>query len=63
MSQEQINRVEEALQERGHNPGRIDGIADERTRNALREFRKLNNLAVTGVLDEQTAAKLGVQLE
>lgn len=25
----------------------------------LREFQKLNNLPVTGVLDEQTAAKLG----
>jgi peptidoglycan hydrolase-like protein with peptidoglycan-binding domain len=59
MSAEKIKRVEEALQERLHDPGRIDGIIDQRTRDALREFQKLNNLPVTGVLDEQTAAKLG----
>ena len=59
MTAEKIKRVEEALQERLHDPGRIDGIIDHRTRNALREFQKLNNLPVTGVLDEQTAAKLG----
>jgi peptidoglycan hydrolase-like protein with peptidoglycan-binding domain len=59
MSAEKIKRVEEALQERLHDPGRIDGIIDHRTRVALREFQKLNNLPVTGVLDEQTAAKLG----
>ena len=59
MSAEQIKRMEEALQERLHDPGCIDGIIDQRTRDALREFQILNNLPVTGVLDEQTAAKLG----
>ena len=59
MSAEKIKRVEEALQERLHDPGHIDGVIDHRTRDALREFQKLNNLPVTGVLDEQTAAKLG----
>ena len=59
MSAENTRRVEEALQERLHDPGRIDGIIDQRTRDALREFQMLNNLPVTGVLDEQTAAKLG----
>jgi peptidoglycan hydrolase-like protein with peptidoglycan-binding domain len=63
MSQEKIKRVEEALQERGHNPGRIDGFVDEQTLNALREFQKLNHLSVTGVLDEQTAEKLGIDRE
>ena len=59
MTAEKIKRVEEALQERLHDPGRIDGIIDYRTRDALREFQKLNNLPVTGVVDEQTAEKLG----
>jgi peptidoglycan hydrolase-like protein with peptidoglycan-binding domain len=59
MSAEDIKRLEEALQERLHDPGRIDGIIDQRTRDALREFQMLNNLPVTGVVDEQTAAKLG----
>jgi hypothetical protein len=59
MSAENIKRLEEALQERLYDPGRIDGIIDQRTRDALREFQMLNNLPVTGVVDEQTAAKLG----
>ena len=59
MSAENIKKVEEALQERLHDPGPIDGVIDQRTRDALREFQKLNNLPVTGVVDEQTAARLG----
>jgi peptidoglycan hydrolase-like protein with peptidoglycan-binding domain len=59
MSAENMKKVEEALQERLHDPGPIDGVIDQRTRDALREFQKLNNLPVTGVVDEQTAARLG----
>jgi peptidoglycan hydrolase-like protein with peptidoglycan-binding domain len=55
MTAEKIKRVEEPYRKKLHDPGRIDGIIDHRTRDALREFQKLNNLPVTGVLDEQTA--------
>jgi len=61
---ENAKKIEEALQERFHDPGAIDGVIDERTRDALREFQRLNHLPVTGVVDEQTAAKLeGVEPE
>ena len=63
-STENAKRIEEALQERFHSPGAIDGVIDERTRNAVREFQRLNHLPVTGEVDEQTAAKLeGVEPE
>jgi peptidoglycan hydrolase-like protein with peptidoglycan-binding domain len=35
---------------------------DAKTQQALRDFQKANDLTVTGVLDEKTAAKLGVNL-
>jgi peptidoglycan hydrolase-like protein with peptidoglycan-binding domain len=62
MSAENIKKIEQALQAKGHNPGPVDGVMDERTQQALRNFQKANNLPATGVLDQQTAAKLGVQL-
>jgi peptidoglycan hydrolase-like protein with peptidoglycan-binding domain len=62
MSAEDIKKIEQALQAKGHNPGPVDGVMDEKTRQALRAFQKANNLSATGVLDQQTAAKLGVQL-
>jgi peptidoglycan hydrolase-like protein with peptidoglycan-binding domain len=36
---------------------------DGKTQQALRDFQKANKLPVTGVLDAQTAAKLGVTLD
>jgi peptidoglycan hydrolase-like protein with peptidoglycan-binding domain len=62
MSSEDIKKVQQALQAKGHNPGPIDGVMEEQTQKALRDFQKANNLSATGVLDQETAAKLGVQL-
>jgi peptidoglycan hydrolase-like protein with peptidoglycan-binding domain len=62
MSSDNIKKVKEALKARGHDPGTIDGNMDSKTQQALRDFQKANNLPVTGVLDQQTAAKLGVSV-
>jgi peptidoglycan hydrolase-like protein with peptidoglycan-binding domain len=62
MRTEDIKKVEEALKAKGHDPGPVDGVMDSKTQAALRAFQKANNLAETGVLDSQTAAKLGVQV-
>jgi peptidoglycan hydrolase-like protein with peptidoglycan-binding domain len=62
MSSDDIKKVQQALQAKGHNPGSVDGVMNEQTQKALRDFQKANNLAATGQLDQQTAAKLGVQL-
>ena len=62
VSADHIKKAQEALKSKGLNPG-SDGKMDEKTQQALRDFQKVNNLPATGVLDEQTAAKLGVKLD
>jgi len=61
VTSEDIKKAQDALQARGLNPG-TDGRMDAKTQQALREFQQANDLPVTGVLDEQTAAKLGVHI-
>jgi Putative peptidoglycan binding domain len=58
-----IKKAKEALKAKGHSPGPIDGVLDGKTQQALRDFQKANKLPVTGVLDAQTAEKLGVSLK
>jgi lipid-binding SYLF domain-containing protein/osmotically-inducible protein OsmY len=54
-----VKKAQEALREKGYDPGPIDGVLGPRTRAALRSYQQAENLAVTGRLDPQTAAKLG----
>jgi peptidoglycan hydrolase-like protein with peptidoglycan-binding domain len=62
VSAEHIKKAQEALKAKGLNPG-TDGKLDEKTQQALRDFQKINNLPATGVLDAQTAAKLGITMD
>ena len=59
------NDVETMQQMRneGYNRGDVDGIFGLRTWASIRGFQKAENLPVTGQLDPQTAAKLGVRPE
>ena len=61
-SSEQIKQVQEALKNRGHDPGSATGVMNEETRQAIRDFQKANDLSVTGTLDRETAEKLGVSM-
>jgi peptidoglycan hydrolase-like protein with peptidoglycan-binding domain len=61
VTSEDIKKAQEALKAKGLEPG-TDGKMDAKTQQALRDFQKANDLTVTGVLDEKTAAKLGVHL-
>ena len=61
MSAQDIMKVQDALKAKGHNPG-TSGAMDDKTRDAIRAFQKANNLALTGTVDEKTAAALGVNL-
>jgi hypothetical protein len=61
VTSEDIKKAQDVLKTKGLNPG-TDGRMDAKTQQALREFQKANDLPVTGVLDEKTAAKLGVNL-
>jgi peptidoglycan hydrolase-like protein with peptidoglycan-binding domain len=52
--------VEERLAAQGFDPGPVDGVADERSFQALRAFQHGRGLPVTGVIDKPTAEALGL---
>jgi hypothetical protein len=53
--------VQQALKDKGHDPGPIDGKAGAKTEKALRAFQKQQSLPVTGRMDKETVHKLGVE--
>lgn len=50
--------IQQALSNKGFNPGKIDGLWGKRSANALREFQKANGLAATGTIDDATTTVL-----
>ncbi|SLN66953.1 Putative peptidoglycan binding domain protein [Roseivivax jejudonensis] len=50
--------AEQRLAAAGVDPGRTDGVFDERTRRALRQYQQNRDLPVSGFLDNATAARL-----
>lgn len=61
VTSDHIKKAQDALKAKGLNPG-TGGKLDPQTQQALRDFQKANGLPATGVLDEKTAAKLGVTM-
>ena len=59
LSQNDMKLIQQALQEKGYNPGNINGTADDTTRATIRKFQQDNAIPVTGTIDELTANKLG----
>jgi peptidoglycan hydrolase-like protein with peptidoglycan-binding domain len=53
-----IRQAQQALMDKGMNPGPIDGKMGPRTKAALSEYQQKENLKVTGRLDSETKAKL-----
>lgn len=58
-----INKMQQALLDKGHYRGKVDGVVGLRTRASIRAYQKAEKLPVTGDLDNQTAGKLGVAPE
>ena len=56
-----VRKLQQTLQGKGHYRGEVDGVFGLRTRASILGFQKAENLPVTGQLDTQTAAKLGVR--
>ena len=56
-----VQAVQEALKQKGFDPGTIDGVMGPKTMAALRSFQQSNSLQATGRLDAQTAQQLGVE--
>ena len=55
-----MKNLQKSLQDKGMDPGPIDGVMGARTQAALRAYQKDQNLPQTGRTDAQTLEKLGV---
>jgi peptidoglycan hydrolase-like protein with peptidoglycan-binding domain len=55
-----VRAAQQALRDKGFDPGPIDGIHGPRTSAAVRNYQKAEGLTATGRLDEQTRDRLNV---
>jgi peptidoglycan hydrolase-like protein with peptidoglycan-binding domain len=62
-SRDDIQKAQQALAEKGYNPGPIDGVMGHQTRQAIGQYQKAENLPVTNHLNDTTADRLGVPRE
>jgi hyperosmotically inducible protein len=53
--------MQQALKDKGFDPGPVDGIEGPKTVSALKDYQKAENVTMTGKLDPGTAAKLGMK--
>jgi hyperosmotically inducible protein len=53
-----VMATQQALKEKGFDPGPIDGVMGQKTVSALKDYQKSENLAMTGRMDRDTTAKL-----
>ena len=60
-SSDEIRQAQQALKDKGFDPGEVDGVDGPRTRSAIREYQKQQNLAPDGRLGPQTLDTLGVK--
>ena len=60
MRSHDVMAAQQALKDKGHDPGAIDGKMGRNTRAALADYQKAEGLTVTGRLDNDTRAKLGM---
>jgi peptidoglycan hydrolase-like protein with peptidoglycan-binding domain len=56
-----IRAAQQALKEKGYDPGEADGVDGPKTRSAVRAFQRKQNLQADGKLGPQTLDGLGVQ--
>jgi putative peptidoglycan binding protein len=59
-SMDNVKQAQQALKEKGYDPGPIDGVMGARTKEAIKSFQNASNLQVTGTLDSKTSQELGI---
>ena len=59
--QSDIRSLQQALRDKGFDPGPIDGMMGPQTRQALQSFQRSNNITASGQLDNETSQQLGLQ--
>jgi lipid-binding SYLF domain-containing protein len=60
---EDVRQAQMALKNRGYDPGEMNGMVSSQTQDAIRQFQTANGLIVTGKLDGQTQAALGISIK
>ena len=55
---QQVKAVQQALKDKGHDPGAVDGEMGPKTEAALRDYQQKEGLTATGNADAETMAKL-----
>jgi hyperosmotically inducible protein len=61
-SHAQVMAFQQALKDKGFDPGPIDGTVGPKTTAAVRAYQKAEHLTMTGEMNPDTAAKLGVKV-
>jgi len=61
VSMSDTRAVQGALKTQGFDPGPVDGRMGPRTRAALTDYQRKNDLPTTGMLDDATMSKLNVR--
>jgi len=59
--EERVKAVQQALKDKGHDPGDVDGKMGPKTQAALRDFQKAQGMQATGRIDNKTMQSLGVE--
>jgi peptidoglycan hydrolase-like protein with peptidoglycan-binding domain len=59
----EVRKTQQALHDKKHYRGKVDGSFGLRTRAGIRAYQKAESLPITGEIDTQTAAALGVRPE
>ena len=57
---EMVKAAQQALKDKGLDPGKVDGRMGPKTQAALREFQKARGMESTGELDAKTTDALGM---
>lgn len=60
LSSEQIREAQQALKDKGHDVGSIDGIWGPKTQKAVEDYQQQQGMTASGQLDTETLSSLGV---
>lgn len=60
IEKETVLQIQRNLSQLGYKPGKLDGVWGRKTENELKKFQNDNNLPITGKIDFETKAKLGL---
>jgi peptidoglycan hydrolase-like protein with peptidoglycan-binding domain len=62
MAATDVTATQQALRDKGYDPGPVDGMWGPKTAKAVRDYQKTEGLTVTGRMDTTTADRLGVKM-